>query len=46
MLVRVVRGIGEAKSHFGGIFKSFKSIISDVIQPLGEVFRDMHHNVS
>ena len=34
----VVKGIGKAKSHFGGIFKSFKSIMSGVIQPLGDFF--------
>ena len=32
------KGIGKAKSHFWGIFKSFKSIISGVIQPLGDFF--------
>ena len=32
------RGIGKAKSHFLGIFKSLKSIISGVIQPLGDFF--------
>ena len=30
------KGIGKAKSHFWGILKSLKSIISDVIQPLGD----------
>ena len=33
-----IKGIGKAKSHFWGIFKSFKSIISGVIQPLGDLF--------
>ena len=32
------KGLGKAKLHFWGVFKSFKSIISGVIQPLGDFF--------
>ena len=38
VVVSTFKGIGKAKSHFLGIFKSFKSIISGVIQLLGYFF--------
>ena len=36
--VTTFKGPGKAKRHFWGVFKSFKSIISGVTQPLGIFF--------
>ena len=33
-----IKGLGKAKRHFWGVFKSFKSIILGVTQPLGIFF--------
>ena len=33
-----LKGLGKAKRHFWGVFKSFKSIILGVTQPLGIFF--------
>ena len=48
-----VKGLGKAKLHFWGVFKSFKSIIAGVIQPLGDFFMyfvvwspDMYHKLT
>ena len=38
ILKTAVKGLGKAKRHFWGVFKSFKSIISGVTQPLGNFF--------
>ena len=36
--LKLEKGIGKAKPHFWCVFKSFKSIISGVVQPLGDFF--------
>ena len=38
LLLSGFKGLGKAKRHFWGVFKSFKSIILGVTQPLGIFF--------